>query len=138
MATEHRDDDIISIVYTDALKAHMESRNLKHIEIMTTESRTCQREVKDIVIRLLTDRGAARASAGASHILEGEMGNVLISSPDLEYDTEIEFDIRSFLGVEDPIVSGVRLRLPVPAHAFPSQDSPYRQTDDIHSHLENP
>lgn len=126
------------ITYTDALKAHMKARNLKHIEIGTTESRTCQAGITDIVICLLTDQGAARTEARALHVLEGDMGKVLITSPDLEYDTTVEFGIRTFLGIEDLVVTGIRSKPPIPSHTPPPQRRACHQGDGIHSCSENP
>ena len=126
------------ITYTDALKAHMKARNLKHIEIGTTESRTCQAGITDIVICLLTDQGAARTEARALHVLEGDMGKVLITSPDLEYDTTVEFGMRTFLGIEDPVVTGIRPKRPTLPRTPPPQHSTYHQTVSIHSRSENP
>lgn len=96
------------IVYSDELKDYMTCKGLSHIEIGLVEANTCCSGFADIVTDFVADKDLPRIEKKIVRVLDGEVGDILVTARGLEYDEEIELGLKSFLGIKDITVKGVR------------------------------
>lgn len=96
------------IAYSDRLVAYMRRKGYTHIELGMVEAGQCCAGLSELFTGFLTDRGASRVEGKVVRRIPATYGDVLVTSRGLEYDEAPEFDLRSFLGVKDIAVKGVR------------------------------
>lgn len=98
----------MNISYDQRLKEYMERKGRRHIVVEAISPIGCCADVTELTMRLVADDEAANLREKACRTLAGEMGDVLVLSRGLEYDEDIAFGLRNFLGVKDVTVRGLR------------------------------
>jgi hypothetical protein len=96
------------VTYSQELKDYMARKGYTNIEVGLAEAGTCCSGYSEIVAGFVTDKGAERIRKKVVRRLPGEVGEVLITSPVLEIDDDVELGLRNFLGLKDITVKGIR------------------------------
>lgn len=91
-----------------ALKDYMAKKGYTHIELGLAEANTCCSGFADVYTGFLTDKAASRLKGKVFKRIPMESGDILVTDRALEFDDEIRLGLRSFLGLKDITVEGVR------------------------------
>lgn len=99
----------MSITFTPKLSAYMAKKGYSHVVIELVDSGTSTSGFADIVCRPVNQKGADLLGNKVVKVLQAEGGEqVLVTQRALEYDEDIVFDLKSFFGIKDIVVTGVR------------------------------
>lgn len=98
----------MSVVFTQKLQDYMAKKGYTHIVIELVDSGTSTSGFADIVCRPVNKKGAAQIQDKAIRCIEADGGQVLVMQRALEYEDEIVFDLKSFFGIKDIVVTGIR------------------------------
>ena len=98
----------MSIVFTQKLQDYMAKKGFTHVVVELVDSGTSTSGFADIVCRPVNQKGADKMADKVIRSLDAEGGQVLITQRALEYDDQITFDLKSFLGIKDITVTGIR------------------------------
>lgn len=98
----------MNVTYDQNLKDYMTRKGYTHIELGLAESKTCCSGFSEISTGFLTDKGLESLEGKIVRRIPSEMGDVIVTARGLEYDDSLHFGLKSFLGVKDITVSGVR------------------------------
>lgn len=101
-------ENTMSITFTPKLTAYMAKKGYSHIVVELVDSGTSTSGFADIVCRPVNPKGAQLMEDKVIRRLQAEGGEVLITQRALEYDDDIVFDLKSFLGIKDIVVAGIR------------------------------
>lgn len=97
----------MEITYSPKLKEYMEKKGLHHIAVELADSETSTCGFVDISTRFVKDNQVDKVAAKARRVLEGELGNIYVLGV-MDYDDAVELDLRSFFGLKDITVKGIR------------------------------
>ena len=98
----------MQITYSDKLKQYMQQKNLNHIEIGVVDVSCCCSGYSEIFVNFVADKDMPKLEGKILRTLTGEIGDIFITARTVELDDTIHFDLKSFLGVKDISVTGVR------------------------------
>lgn len=98
----------MQITYSDKLKQYMQQKNLTHIEIGVIDATGCCSGYSEIVVNFVAEKDMPKLKGKILRTLTGEIGDILITARSVELDDTIHFDLKTFLGVKDISVTGVR------------------------------
>lgn len=98
----------VNIVYSDKLVDYMKKKGYTHVELGVVEAGQCCSGLSEIFTGFLTEKGARRVEKKVVRRIPATYGDVLVTSRGLEYDDSPRFGLKSFLGVKDISVQGVR------------------------------
>lgn len=96
------------VTYDQKLKDYMAKKGYSHIELGMVQANTCCSGFADVYTGFLTPKGAESLKGKIVRRIPGEVGEVLVTDRGLEFDDEIHFGLKSFLGAKDITVEGVR------------------------------
>ena len=99
----------MAITYTQELKDYMERKGYRHIVVDQVDSKTCCAGFSELVTSFAPDKRAEEYRSKATRVLESEMGDIFVIPRGLEYDDDITFDLKNFLGAKDIEVKGIRV-----------------------------
>ena len=88
----------MEVVCTEELKRYMERKGYRYVELGLAEANTCCSGFSEVFATVLTDSAARR--------LRGKAVRTILCG--LEYDDVVTLGLKSFLGVKDITVQGVR------------------------------
>ena len=97
----------MQITYSDALKQYMQEKNLNHIEVGVVEATGCCAGFSEITVNFVADKDMPKLDGKIIRTLTGEIGDILITARTVELSDSIHFDVKSFLGVKNILVTGV-------------------------------
>lgn len=98
----------MEVVCTEELKRYMERKGYRYVELGLAEANTCCSGFSEVFATVLTDSAARRLRGKAVRAILCEVGEVLVTARGLEYDDVVTLGLKSFLGVKDITVQGVR------------------------------
>lgn len=98
----------MEVVCTEEFKRYMARKGYTHVELGLAEANTCCSGFSEVFATFLTDGAARRVSEKAVRTIPCEVGDVLVTARGLEYDDVVTLGLKSFLGVKDITVEGVR------------------------------
>lgn len=90
------------------LQDYLAKKGYAAIVVELVDSATSTSGFADVVCRPVNAKGAALAEPGVVRRLATNGCDVLVCARALEYDDDIRFDLRSFLGIKDITVEGIR------------------------------
>lgn len=96
------------VTYDQNLKDYMARKGYSHIELGLVEASTCCSGFADIYTGFLTEKGLESLKGKIIRRIPGEVGDIIVTARGLEYDDELRLGLKSFLGVKDITISGVR------------------------------
>lgn len=98
----------MKVVYDEALKDYMAKKGYTHIELGMVQANTCCSGLAEVYTGFLTDKGAEQLKGKIYGRIPADVGDVIVTERGLEFDDEIRFGLRNFLGLKDITVEGVR------------------------------
>jgi hypothetical protein len=97
-----------TVRYTDRLKEYMAKKGHSHIMIELVDTKTCCSGFSEITAHFISDKTLTRIEKDICNRFDGEVGDVVVTARGLEYDDEITFDLKSFVGLKDIEIKGIR------------------------------
>jgi len=98
----------VNIRYTQDLKDYMAKKGYSHIELGIIDASTCCSGFSELVSNFLTDAQASELRERAVRVLNGEVGDIIVTARGLEYEDDIELGLKSFLGAKDITIKGIK------------------------------
>lgn len=100
----------MEIVYTQKLIDYMTRKKYAGLVVELVDSATSTSGFADICVAPLSARGLAALEKDGSIIrrYDAPVGELVITVRALEYDDVVTFDLRSFLGIKDIRVKGIK------------------------------
>lgn len=90
------------------LKDYMAKKGYTNIELGMAEASTCCSGMAEIYTGFLNEKAAERLRGKVCARIPSEAGDILVTARGLEFDDEVRLGLRSFLGLKDITVQGVR------------------------------
>lgn len=98
----------MNITYDQRLKDYMERKGYVAIVVDTLSPVGCCADTTELCTRFAREAEAAALKEKGCKVLPAELGEVLVLARGLEYDEDVSFGLRSFLGIKDITVKGIR------------------------------
>lgn len=98
----------MEITFTQKLQDYMAKKGYTHVVVELVDSGTSTSGFADIVCRPVNKKGAEQIQEKAIRCLDADGGQVIIMQRALEYEEQIVFDVKSFFGIKDITVTGIR------------------------------
>ena len=99
---------MVRVTLSARLQEYLARKNYTNIVVELVDSATSTSGFADVVCRPVNAKGARIVEPQVVRRLQSEFGDVLVTQRALEYDEEIFFDLKSFLGIKDITVDGIR------------------------------
>ncbi len=91
-----------------ALIDYMAKKGYTAIELGVAQANTCCSGFADIYTGFLTEKGEERLKGKVYGRIHSPAGDLVVTDKSLEFDDEIHLGLRSFLGLKDITISGIR------------------------------
>lgn len=98
----------MNIVYDQKLIDYMQRKNYCAIVIEQIDPIGCCADTSELLLRFVNKKGAEQLRDQAIRQLDVPFGELFIMVRGLDYDEQIVFGLRSFLGLKDITVKGIR------------------------------
>lgn len=98
----------MDITYDESLIEYMKKKKYTAIVIEQIDPIGCYADTSELLLRFVNEKGADKLRDQAIRQLDVPFGELLVMIRGLDYDKEIHFGLRSFLGLKDISVSGIR------------------------------
>lgn len=98
----------MDITYDESLIEYMKKKKYTAIAIEQIDPIGCCADTSELLFRFVNEKGADKLRDQAIRQLEVPFGELFVMIRGLDYDKEIHFGLRSFLGLKDISVSGIR------------------------------
>lgn len=98
----------MDITYDESLIEYMKKKKYTAIVIEQIDPIGCCADTSELLLRFVNEKGADKLRDQAIRQLEVPFGELFVMIRGLDYDKEIHFGLRSFLGLKDILVSGIR------------------------------
>lgn len=100
----------MNISYTQKLIDYLERKGFAAVSVDIVDSGTSTSGFVDIIVSPVTAKALASLEKDGSIIrrYDAPVGELVILSRGLEYDEDVELDLRSFLGIKDIRVKGIK------------------------------
>lgn len=98
----------MNISYEQSLIDYMQKKNYSAIVVEQIDPIGCCADTSELLLRFVNEKGADKLRDQAIRQLDAPFGELLVMIRGLDYDDEITFGLRSFLGLKDITVKGIR------------------------------
>lgn len=96
------------VTYQQKLIDYMQRRSYAAIVVESVDPIGCCADMQELLLRFVDAKGADQVREQAIRQLDVPYGELFIMVRGLDYDEDIEFGLRSFLGLKDITVKGIR------------------------------
>ncbi len=98
----------VRVTASEKLLAYMERKGYHCIAVEPISPKGCCADMTELHSRFVRDKDTPKLKAQNCGVFEAPFGELLILDRGLEIDDEVDFDLRSFLGIKDIAVKGIR------------------------------
>lgn len=98
----------VRITASEKLLAYMERKGYRCIAVEPISPKGCCADMTELHSRFVRDKDVPKLKARNCGVFEAPFGELLVLEKGLEIDDEVRFDLRSFLGMKDIAVKGIR------------------------------
>lgn len=98
----------MNISYEQSLIDYMQKKNYSAIVVEQIDSIGCCADTSELLLRFVNEKGADKLRDQAIRQLDAPFGELFVMIRGLDYDDEITFGLRNFLGLKDITVKGIR------------------------------
>lgn len=98
----------MNISYEQSLIDYMQKKNYSAIVVEQIDPIGCCADTSELLLRFVNEKGADKLRDQAIRQLDAPFGELFVMICGLDYDDEITFGLRNFLGLKDITVKGIR------------------------------
>lgn len=98
----------MQITYDEKLQDYMRKKGYSYIAVESVSATGCCADLSEISTRFVRDKDVAALKEKGCGVLQAPIGEVLIITKGLEYDEEVTFSLKSFLGAKDIAIKGIK------------------------------
>lgn len=98
----------MNIIYEQPLIDYMKRKSYSAIVIEQIDPIGCCADTSELLLRFVTEKGANKLRDQAIRQLGAPFGELFVMIRGLDYDDDITFGLRNFLGLKDITVNGIR------------------------------
>ncbi len=98
----------MNIIYEQPLIDYMKRKSYSAIVIEQIDPIGCCADTSELLLRFVTEKGANKLRDQAIRQLDAPFGELFVMIRGLDYDDDITFGLRNFLGLKDITVNGIR------------------------------
>lgn len=98
----------MNIIYEQPLIDYMKRKSYSAIVIEQIDPIGCCADTSELLLRFATEKGANKLRDQAIRQLDAPFGELFVMIRGLDYDDDITFGLRNFLGLKDITVNGIR------------------------------
>lgn len=98
----------MNIIYEQPLIDYMKRKSYSAIVIEQIDPIGCCADTSELLFRFVTEKGANKLRDQAIRQLDAPFGELFVMIRGLDYDDDITFGLRNFLGLKDITVNGIR------------------------------
>lgn len=98
----------MNIIYEQPLIDYMKRKSYSAIVIEQIDPIGCCADTSELLLRFVTEKGANKLRDQAIRQLDAPFGELFVMIRGLDYDDDITFSLRNFLGLKDITVNGIR------------------------------
>ena len=98
----------MNIIYEQPLIDYMKRKSYSAIVIEQIDPIGCCADTSELLLRFVTEKGANKLRDQAIRQLDAPFGELFVMIRGLDYDDDITFVLRNFLGFKDITVNGIR------------------------------
>lgn len=98
----------MNIIYEQPLIDYMKRKSYSAIVIEQIDPIGCCADTSELLLRFVTEKGASKLRDQAIRQLDAPFGELFVMIRGLDYDDDITFGLRNFLGLKDITVNGIR------------------------------
>ena len=98
----------MNIIYEQPLIDYMKRKSYSAIVIEQVDPIGCCADTSELLLRFVTEKGANKLRDQAIRQLDAPFGELFVMIRGLDYDDDITFGLRNFLGLKDITVNGIR------------------------------
>lgn len=98
----------MNISYEQPLIDYMKKKNYSAIVVEQIDPVGCCADTSELLLRFVNEKGADKLRDQAIRQLDAPYGELFVMVRGLDYDDEITFGLRTFLGLKDITVKGIR------------------------------
>lgn len=98
----------MNIIYEQPLIDYMKRKSYSAIVIEQIDPIGCCADTSELLLRFVTEKGANKLRDQAIRQLDAPFGELFVMIRGLDYDDDIAFGLRNFLGLKDITVNGIR------------------------------
>lgn len=98
----------MNIIYEQPLIDYMKRKSYSAIVIEQIDPIGCCADTSELLLRFVTEKGANKLRDQAIRHLDAPFGELFVMIRGLDYDDDITFSVRNFLGLKDITVNGIR------------------------------
>ncbi len=98
----------MNIIYEQPLIDYMKRKSYSAIVIEQIDPIGCCADTSELLLRSVTEKGANKLRDQAIRQLDAPFGELFVMIRGLDYDDDITFGLRNFLGLKDITVNGIR------------------------------
>ncbi len=98
----------MNIIYEQPLIDYMKRKSYFAIVIEQIDPIGCCADTSELLLRFVTEKGANKLRDQAIRQLDAPFGELFVMIRGLDYDDDITFGLRNFLGLKDITVNGIR------------------------------
>jgi len=98
----------VNIIYEQPLIDYMKRKSYSAIVIEQIDPIGCCADTSELLLRFVTEKGANKLRDQAIRQLDAPFGELFVMIRGLDYDDDITFGLRNFLGLKDITVNGIR------------------------------
>lgn len=98
----------MNIIYEQPLIDYMKRKSYSAIVIEQIDPTGCCADTSELLLRFVTEKGANKLRDQAIRQLDAPFGELFVMIRGLDYDDDITFGLRNFLGLKDITVNGIR------------------------------
>ena len=96
------------ITYEQPLIDYMKRKSYSAIVVEQIDPIGCCADTSELLLRFVTSKGANKLRDQAIRQLDAPFGELFVMVRGLDYDEDISFGLRTFLGLKDITVKGIR------------------------------
>lgn len=97
----------MNIIYEQPLIDYMKRKSYSAIVIEQIDPIGCCADTSELLLRFVTEKGANKLRDQAIRQLDAPFGELFVMIRGLDYDDDITFSLRNFLGLKDITVNGI-------------------------------
>ena len=97
----------MNVTYSEDLIAYMKKKSYSALIVEQIDPVGCCADTSELLLRFVNRKGADKLRDHAIRCLVAPYGELLIMVRGLDYDENIHFRLKTFLGLKDIVVEGI-------------------------------